>query len=271
MFGLGGLLIALSFVLFAGQIGAAQDATPPGATAPHPVHVHEGTCDNLDPAPLFPLNDITPPTPVDAAQAGGAPLAIESSTTTIDATLADLAGGNRAINVHESAENIGNYIACGDIGGAIVPGADADQGGHLAIGLGELNGSGYAGVAILREAGEAGTQTEVTMYLAQGLAGGATATTGAEHAAHEAAATGVTVDIKNFAYSPDPVTVAVGESVTWTNQDSAPHTATAKDREVLQSGTLNQGDSYTQTFEVAGTYEYVCEFHPNMVGTLIVE
>ncbi len=57
------------------------------------------------------------------------------------------------------------------------------------------------------------------------------------------------------------VTVPVGGSVTWTNQDSDPHTATAQDREVLQSGTLNQGEPYTETFAVAGTYEYFCELH----------
>ncbi len=67
------------------------------------------------------------------------------------------------------------------------------------------------------------------------------------------------------------VTVPVGGSVTWTNQDSAPHTATAQDREVLQSGTQNQGESYTQAFDTAGTYEYFCEFHPNMKGTIVVQ
>lgn len=272
LFGIGGLLLAFSLVLFGGGISSAQDATPPDATAPHPVHVHEGTCDNLDPAPLFPLNDVTAPDPADAVQSSsGAPVAIETSTTTIDATLVDLAGGERAINVHESVDNIGNYIACGDIGGAIVPGADAGQGAHLAIGLRELNDSGYAGVAVLREVD---TQTEVTIYLAAGLAGSATTATDAapaDHASHGDATAGIAVDIKDFAYSPDPVTVAVGERITWTNQDSAPHTATGQDRDSLQSGTLNLGDSFTQTFDVAGSYEYGCEFHPNMKGTVIVQ
>ena len=59
--------------------------------------------------------------------------------------------------------------------------------------------------------------------------------------------------------------------MTWTNRDSAPHTATAKDRDVLQSGTLNQGATYTQTFDTAGTYDYFCEFHPNMKGVVNVE
>ena len=81
----------------------------------------------------------------------------------------------------------------------------------------------------------------------------------------------VAVDIRDFAYNPDPVEVPVGGTVTWTNQDSAPHTATGQDRDVLQSGTLNQGESYSQTFNEAGEYEYFCEFHPNMNGTVVVQ
>ena len=55
------------------------------------------------------------------------------------------------------------------------------------------------------------------------------------------------VDIKDFTYVPDPVEIPVGATVTWTNSDTAPHTATAQDREALQSGTLNPGDGYSQT------------------------
>ena len=74
------------------------------------------------------------------------------------------------------------------------------------------------------------------------------------------------VDIKDFAYVPDPVEIPVGATVTWTNSDTAPHTATAKDREALQSGTLNPGDSYSQAFDQPGTIDYFCEFHANMKG-----
>ena len=99
--------------------------------------------------------------------------------------------------------------------------------------------------------------------------GDAAGTSASAQAEHGDAA--VEVEIKDFAYNPDPVTIKVGQSVTWTNQDPAPHTATAQEREVLQSGTLNQGESYTQTFDTAGTYEYFCEFHPNMKGDINVE
>jgi len=164
-----GLALILSLA-FAGA-GAAQDATPAATTAGHPAHIHEGTCDALNPAPLYPLADVAAPDGAADAATGGAamPTTVETSTTTVEVALADIAGGGFAINVHESADNIETYIACGDIGGAIMPGADADAGSQLAIGLRELNGSGYAGVAVLREAG---AQTEVAIYLAEGLTGG---------------------------------------------------------------------------------------------------
>jgi plastocyanin len=79
------------------------------------------------------------------------------------------------------------------------------------------------------------------------------------------------VDIKNLAYVPDSVEIPVGGTVTWTNSDTVPHTATAKEREALQSGTLNPGDSYSQTFDQPGTFDYFCEFHANMKGTIIVK
>ena len=81
----------------------------------------------------------------------------------------------------------------------------------------------------------------------------------------------ITVNIGDNFYQPEMVTVPVGGSVTWTNGGAEPHTATARDREVLQSGTLTQSGSFTETFEQAGTFEYFCEFHPNMKGTLVVQ
>ena len=86
-----------------------------------------------------------------------------------------------------------------------------------------------------------------------------------------AAADATMVDIKDFTLVPDPLEIPVGATVTWTNSDAVPHTATAQDREALQSGTLNQGDSYSQTFDQPGTFDYFCEFHANMKGTIVVQ
>ena len=82
-----------------------------------------------------------------------------------------------------------------------------------------------------------------------------------------AAATGVT--IKDFKFSPASITVHVGDTITWTNQDIAPHTATASDGS-FDTGTINKGKSGSATFSKAGTIPYICSIHPNMKGTVVV-
>ena len=77
------------------------------------------------------------------------------------------------------------------------------------------------------------------------------------------------VTIANFAFDPATLTVTIGTTVKWTNQDSAGHTVTADDNS-WSSGNLNQGDSYSHTFTQAGTYAYHCGVHPSMKATLIV-
>jgi plastocyanin len=72
------------------------------------------------------------------------------------------------------------------------------------------------------------------------------------------------------AYSPNPVTVAVGGTVTWTNNDSITHTSVS-DTGVWNSGGIGAGQSFSQTFSTAGTYPYHCSIHPGMVGTITVQ
>ncbi|MEA2525250.1 MAG: hypothetical protein QOF73_2477 [Thermomicrobiales bacterium] len=73
-----------------------------GATGDHPAHIHTGTCDDLNPNPLFPLENV---------DANG------KSETTVDVGMAELTGGGFAINLHKSQQEIGVYTACGNIGG----------------------------------------------------------------------------------------------------------------------------------------------------------
>jgi plastocyanin len=70
-------------------------------------------------------------------------------------------------------------------------------------------------------------------------------------------------------FSPNPVEVKVGETVTWINDDSGRHTVTSKDG-VFDSGMMEKGQSFSYTFDKAGEYPYFCEPHPNMVGTVVV-
>lgn len=74
---------------------------------------------------------------------------------------------------------------------------------------------------------------------------------------------------RSDSYSPNPVEVQVGETVTWVNEDSAVHTATANDR-TFDSGVLMEGDSFSFTFDKEGGYAYYCDVHSNMVGTVTV-
>lgn len=104
------------------------------------------------------------------------------------------------------------------------------------------------------------------------------ATVGATSSATSASSTTVTsntatVAIKNFAYSPVTITIKKGTKVTWTNNDTAPHTVTSDAGDtagVLNSPTLSTGQSYSLTFARAGTFPYHCTIHPNMKATVIV-
>ena len=80
----------------------------------------------------------------------------------------------------------------------------------------------------------------------------------------------VTVPIADFKFVPKAITVAIGSKVTWTNEDSAPHTATASDQKSFDTGTLKQGQSKTIALTKAGTYSYLCEFHPFMTAKVLV-
>jgi plastocyanin len=77
------------------------------------------------------------------------------------------------------------------------------------------------------------------------------------------------VEIEDFAYNPDPVTIEEGGKVIWKNRDSAPHTATAEDGS-FDTGTIEEGKLKSESFKEPGTYAYVCSIHPDMHGTVEV-
>ena len=81
--------------------------------------------------------------------------------------------------------------------------------------------------------------------------------------------TPVLVQIKDFAFVPGTVSIPVGGSVTFKNLDQAAHTATDS-KGSFDSGNLDTGKSFTHTFTKAGTYKYVCTYHPSMRATIIV-
>ena len=88
------------------------------------------------------------------------------------------------------------------------------------------------------------------------------------------ASTSANITIKDFAFSPDLVTVKAGATVTWKNEDSVPHSIRPDSVSAGifdNSGTLGTGGSYSFVFANPGTYEYSCGLHPSMKGRVVVE
>lgn len=106
----------------------------------------------------------------------------------------------------------------------------------------------------------------LTVMLMGSLVGATAATS---RAASPAAVHRARVTILNFAFTPATLKIRAGTTVVWTNKDSVTHTVTAT-RGRWGSGDLNQGQTFTHTFEKAGTYTYHCAIHPSMVAKIIV-
>jgi plastocyanin len=80
---------------------------------------------------------------------------------------------------------------------------------------------------------------------------------------------GVTIDMKNIAFSPKDATAKVGQKVTWTNKDSVDHNVVAGDGS-FKSNDFGQNGTYTFTPKKAGKISYQCTLHPGMTATLTV-
>ena len=230
----------------------------------HPAQILQGTC--AAPGPVaFPLTDLGSPPPVEPTSMASTPAAgvashqsVVVAVTTLHAPLADLATGERVIRVQQSTDQSDIAVACGAIGGPIV-------GTDLVVGLQPEANLGQAGVAVLHGTGD---QTIVTLYLIPvsplGNAGGSPA------------GPGVTIEIVGRAvdawiFRPASLTVTVGTTVTWTNTTNDAHTVTGSDLQFEDSGPIDPGQSFSQTFTAAGTYTYRCGPHPWMTGIIVVE
>ena len=77
----------------------------------------------------------------------------------------------------------------------------------------------------------------------------------------------VTLDIVDFAHSD--LTVGVGATVTWVNTGVAAHTAKSETPGLWDSGLLRSGDDFSFTFTEAGTFPYICSFHPSIMQATI--
>ena len=79
------------------------------------------------------------------------------------------------------------------------------------------------------------------------------------------------IEIKDFAFNPQTLTVKSGEKVTWINRDEEPHTVVSVQKQFKKSTALDTDQEFTITAGAPGTYTYFCSVHPKMTGTIIVE
>ena len=155
----GGVLALAALALLA-PASYAQTPESEAHMNAHPAHIHAGTCDELGEV-VFPLTDVALPVGEMMGAEGGHPVEI-SDTNLPDVPLQTILDGQHAVNIHLSADEIGTYIACGNIGG-IVDSRENGEGQEISVGLTDLNESGYVGVAWLGDDGNGGTNVGITL------------------------------------------------------------------------------------------------------------
>lgn len=77
------------------------------------------------------------------------------------------------------------------------------------------------------------------------------------------------INIKDFKFSPDNLTVHAGTKIEWTNRDDAPHNA-IENNKVFESPMLGLNGQHSETLTKPGNYSYICSVHPFMIGTIKV-
>jgi hypothetical protein len=160
---LGAIIALAAFTLIIpGSFAQTPESEADTAAEAHPAHIHAGTCADLGEV-VVPLENVA--LPADAILEGAvAAHPVKISQTHVDMPLQEIIDGGFTINVHESAEEIDVYIACGDIGGFVI--TDPAGRTEVFVGLRELNDSGHTGVARLGVGDNVG-QTEVSILLVE--------------------------------------------------------------------------------------------------------
>ena len=79
------------------------------------------------------------------------------------------------------------------------------------------------------------------------------------------------IEIKDFAFNPQSITVKSGEKVTWINRDEEPHTVVSVEKQFKKSAPLDTDQEFTVIAGAPGTYSYFCSVHPKMTGKIVVE
>src|SRR6476646_3897114 len=79
------------------------------------------------------------------------------------------------------------------------------------------------------------------------------------------------IEIKDFAFNPQTITVKSGDKVTWINRDEEPHTVVSVGKQFQRSSRLDTDQEFSIIAGAPGTYEYFCSVHPKMTGTIVVK
>ncbi len=79
------------------------------------------------------------------------------------------------------------------------------------------------------------------------------------------------IEIKDFHFTPEVLTVKPGEKITWINRDEEPHTVVSVEKQFKKSAPLDTDQEFTIMAGAPGTYTYFCSVHPRMTGTIVVE
>ena len=227
-----------------------------GSDAPRfPASIHSGACGALGEL-AFPLGDVEPQeTRVTSMQT---PLAVGSAT--VDASLPALLETEHAIAIRTSAEDPAS-VACGDL--ASLSSETSAAVGELVLGLQDGTNARNVGLAILRGDGD---RTTVSLYLLDAIPPAPVSET------LDAVIVEIVGDMSDMAgFAPASLTVPAGATVRWVNTTSEAHTITGDDLAFADSGVIDPGQSFSQTFDEAGTFRYRCGPHPWMEGTIIVE
>jgi plastocyanin len=243
------LAIATSII---GVVGASAQ------TAPHPARIVAGSCAEHGEV-VAALSHVSRDMKVGSAASAGAQSLVQTledpvkaSFTTVSLALADIVARGHAIIVDAGGGTPETAVACGDIGGFTLDTTD------LQVGLVETDGSGITAISWLHDNGDGTTTISIVILPPAGTASASTAD-GTDEA----------VVIREFLYQPNPVEVESGTTVIWTNEDPTPHTVTATEG-AFDSEFMARGDTFSLTFDIPGTFDYFCAFHPRMRATIIV-
>jgi plastocyanin len=222
-----------------------------------PAQIVTGSC-ALPGDVAFSLGDVEPQATAETSAA--LPLAIGVSV--IDTPLSELLTTGHAIGIGTDGSGA-VPVACGEISGTASDDGDIVLGLELAVPSHGETDAENVGVAVLREEGE---RTVVTLYLLNPNRVGEP-----EDATMAAPEETLTVEIVDpWVFQPHSLEIPSGATVIWVNNSDVAHTVTGDDLAFDDSGLIEPGGSFRQTFDEPGTYSYRCGPHPDMTGVIVV-